>query len=210
MHLTHCPQRSPRVAARTSGEALILRALQDLQVTDRRRPSSRNSLAFSTVASVQEDPLLSPSASSTKSFRPFYESPGYFFSEGIQSVGPSAEGFSSGASTAASATEGASQIISDFFSDSGSFSSSVHSEFDPVEAKLALWQAILVAVGYCAGHEGEVASGVKRPPHFPDPPLPVPDSLTACRKLIQENVFLNIVNFKKSQLKREPLLLFSK
>lgn len=153
------------------------------------------------------DHIRSPSVSSTRSFGPYYEAPGYFYDQSIKSTGSSIDRFSSGASN--SGTECASRVILDFFSDSGSFSSTLHSDFDATEAKLAFWQAILVAVGLCEGIQGEIASNVKKPPHFPDPPLPVPDSLSACKKLLQENVFLNIVNFKKSQMKREPLLLFA-
>lgn len=207
--------------AQVTREALILRALRDLNVPHKRlRPVSITTQADRLRMSTRgADQNLSFASESTKSSSPSYESPGYFYSPSYESPGyfynpnlktleTTVESSASGMSD--SRTETASRVISDFFSDSGSFSSSLHSEFDAAEAKLALWQAILVGVGLCQGVQGEIVTDVKRPPHFPDPPFPVPDSLSACRKLIQENVFLNIVNFKKSQLKKEPLLLFAK
>lgn len=176
-------------------------------MSDGRYPEENGPNNHSYAVSEKTSVLLSPSASSTKTLMPFHRPPGYFFESRNEILNQPSKRFSSGASVAGSES---SQIIADFFSDAGSFSSSVHSEFDAAEAKLALWQAILVAVGYCEGHHGEIVKDVNRPPHFPDPPVPVPDSLTACRRLIQENVFINIVNFKRNQLNKEPLLLFNK
>lgn len=197
--------------AQVTREALILRALRDLNVPHKRlRPVSITTQADNMRMSPRRaDQNLSFASGSVTSSPPSYESPGYFYNPNLNIIDNTVESSASGMSISDSGTESASRVISDFFSDSGSFSSSLHSEFDATEAKLALWQAILVGVGLCQGVQGEIVTDVKRPPHFPDPPFPVPDSLSACRKLIQENVFLNIVNFKKSQLKKEPLLLFA-
>lgn len=209
-------QRSQRVTRlveevpRLTGEALLLRALEDLGISQE-RVSGKGTFYddYSIAPSGKTGTLCPPSpASSTRTLVPFYSTPGYFFEDQKEySIGSPKRLSSRAASCAGSES---SQVIADFFSDAGSFSSSVQSEYDATEAKLALWQAILVAVGYCEGVHGEIVKDIKKPPHFPDPPMPVPDSLTACRKIIQENVFINCVNFKRSQQKKEPLLLFNK
>ncbi|KAK9898261.1 hypothetical protein P389DRAFT_31340 [Cystobasidium minutum MCA 4210] len=118
-----------------------------------------------------------------------------------------ASALSSGASTAGS--ESSSQVLADFISESGSYSDPISSSLDRRAYKLAVWQAILVTVGLCESDEGTVMPGLKRPAHFPSPPLPLPTSLRACNKLIKQYIFLNIVNFKDSQLDAaQPLLLF--
>lgn len=107
-------------------------------------------------------------------------------------------------------SDSSSQPLNDFFSDSGAFSST-SSSLGTKGQKLALWQAILITVGLCEPQHGTTAmTNLKRPKHFPHQLLPLPSSLTACKKLIREYVFVNIRDFKASQTRKGPLKLFSR
>lgn len=105
-------------------------------------------------------------------------------------------------------SEGSSQVLVDFFSGTGLYNGSELLRPDRRTAKLAVWQAILEVVGLCESTEAGKKAKKSRPSHFPSPAPALPTSLTACRKLIQRYVFLNIVNFKANQMGKEKLFIF--
>lgn len=184
----------------SSYDALLLDSMQALSIAGSRSSKSKASEAAPT--------LVTPAATSHGSTRSS-RSTGALFSPGL--LAPSSRSgtssLSSGASSAGS--DSSSQLLMAFFSESGdSVPASDSSSLDARAYKLALWQAILVTVGVCESSEGVIMPGLKRPAHFPPNPLPLPTSLKACRSLIKQYIFVNIVNFKQSQIDNEDLLLF--
>lgn len=198
------PKASSLTPAVTSADALA-DSMQALSIAAPRSSPSIHAKPSSKAvhARVKVEETSSPQPMHTPVSR------GVLYSPGLLAIKSQARLLSPGASTTSS--ESSSQLLMAFFSDAGdSIPASNLSSLDVKSYKLALWQAILVTVGVCESDEGVVMPGIKRPAHFPSPPLPLPTSLKACRSLIQEYVFVNIVNFKQSQIDNETLRLFPK
>lgn len=143
--------------------------------------------------------------------------------DALASIVPNRHSFPSGAnrmiSSKSSVAESsnsddtASQILDDFFADTVAYVASGGGALSGMKAqKLALWQAILIRLGVCLTAQGrnQMTPGVARPTFYPGKMLPLPTSLTGCKSLIKKYVFVNIVNFQKSQNGSEKLLLFAR
>lgn len=202
------PTQKPCYSSDGSGSSsaadLLTDSMQGLSIG---RSRSTSQAASQVPSSEAAHPVSSRGTSLSSLSTPSSGSTGALFSPGLLALRSQARQRSSGTSSPGS--ESSSQLLMAFFSESeDSAPASDLSSLDGRSYKLALWQAILVTVGVCESEEGIVMPGLKRPAHFPRPALPLPTSLNACRALIKEYVFLNIVNFKQSQIDNEPLRLF--
>lgn len=212
------PDMSPQPIiqkSRTNGSSCdaLLESMQSLSIAAAGSRSPAGTATTVTAPATAHSTLSSLSAPSRGASTGSSGSTGALFNPGSPTGGNSSSGESftsttTGRTGSPSGSESSSQLLFAFFSASASESEAAAS-LDGKAYKLALWQAILVTVGVCESTEGTVAMpGLLRPAHFPKTPLTLPTSLKGCRILIKRYIFVNIVNFKESQIDEEPLLLF--